>query len=109
MRVLLTQRADNGLWCLPGGLVEFGETVEQALVRELSEEIGVVVERADLIGVYSVNNVVVSATAKRCSIILAFRCAITGQVPGVSDEVRAVRYFDPTELPVELVENHAER
>jgi 8-oxo-dGTP pyrophosphatase MutT (NUDIX family) len=108
-KVLLTQRADNGLWCLPGGIVVFGETVQQALVRELEEEIGVRPAGIRLTGIYSSNNIIVTRTAKRCSIILAFECGISGQVPGLSGEVRAVEFFDLDSLPTELVENHEVR
>ena len=36
--LLLERRADNGMWCVPGGAIELGETLEQALAREVREE-----------------------------------------------------------------------
>ena len=38
--VLLAKRTDNGLWCIPGGHVDLGETLAQACLRELCEETG---------------------------------------------------------------------
>lgn len=47
--VLLERRRDNGLWGLPGGGAELGETFAGAAVRELQEETGLTVEESDLI------------------------------------------------------------
>lgn len=53
-RVLLIRRGDSGRWALPGGTLEWGETLEQSAVRELEEEAGVTEMRLGrLIGVYS--------------------------------------------------------
>jgi len=52
-RVLLIRRGHDpgaGLWSLPGGRVEPGETDEQALVREMREETGLVVRAGRLLG-----------------------------------------------------------
>ncbi|MGM7719585.1 NUDIX hydrolase [uncultured Metabacillus sp.] len=52
-RILLQKRKDVGLWGLPSGHVEPGETVEQAAKREVFEETGLHIEIEKLIGVYS--------------------------------------------------------
>jgi len=54
-RVLLAQRGKmpgKGEWSLPGGLIEIGETVEEALHREIREELSIEIEILGLVGVY---------------------------------------------------------
>jgi ADP-ribose pyrophosphatase YjhB (NUDIX family) len=51
--LLLIERTDNGLWALPGGAQDIGESVVQAARREVYEETGVDVEITGLSGIYS--------------------------------------------------------
>jgi 8-oxo-dGTP diphosphatase len=54
-RVLLVKRGHApllGEWSIPGGLLEVGETVRQAVVREAQEETSLTVETGELLGVY---------------------------------------------------------
>jgi 8-oxo-dGTP pyrophosphatase MutT (NUDIX family) len=51
--VLLQDRADHGVWGLPGGTVEMDETVLEALEREIKEETGLTVVRSRLLGLYT--------------------------------------------------------
>ncbi len=51
--ILLQKRTDNELWGLPGGAMDLGESVSQAVVREVREETGLEVQPTGLVGIYS--------------------------------------------------------
>ena len=53
-RIVLIRRSDSGKWAMPGGTLEWGETLRTALDRELREETGTrLVSMGDVVGVYS--------------------------------------------------------
>ena len=52
-RVLLEKRSDCGLWGLPGGRIEAGESIVETAVREINEETGLSIRITSLLGVYS--------------------------------------------------------
>lgn len=110
-RVLLTRRRDNNLWCLPGGGFETGETVSEAIIREVHEETGLVVEPLHLIGVYSdPHRMSQYPDGNRYHlVVLSFRCQVVDGTPLTStDETTDIGYFSPESLP-ELVIAHYER
>lgn len=52
-RVLLIQRSDNGLWAIPGGAQDFGESISDTAVRETLEETGISIRVVGLVGIYT--------------------------------------------------------
>jgi hypothetical protein len=51
-QLLLIQRADNGMWAMPGGMLEVGETPSEGVVREVLEETGMHSRAVALVGVF---------------------------------------------------------
>ena len=83
-RALLIQRADNGRWEPPGGVLELGETIHEGLRREVREETGLVIEPGQLTGVYK--NMV------RGIVALVFRAKVTGGRLVTTEETAAYRW-----------------
>lgn len=90
-RVLLCHRRDMDRWNLPGGGVMSGETPWQAVIREVQEEVGLIVRVERLLGVY--------AYPPGDDLIFSFLCTITGGEMAKSDEADAVAYFEIEQLP----------
>ncbi|MFB4185485.1 MULTISPECIES: HAD-IIA family hydrolase [Bacillus amyloliquefaciens group] len=108
--VLLMKRADNGLWGIPSGHVEPGETVEQAIIREIEEETGLVVKVSKMIGVYSdpSSQTFIYPDGRVSHFITnCFQCdVIGGTLKKSTEEAMEIRYFDIHELPEHLLPMH---
>ncbi len=109
--VLLTRRADNGQWCLPGGMIEPGESVAEGCIREVFEETGFKVNIVHLTGVYSDPNrlTVYPDGNKAHVIVLNFEVEPVGGGLGLSDETTGAQFFPVDEaIKMDLFHGHAE-
>lgn len=111
-RILLTRRADNGQWCLPGGGVETGESVAEACEREVWEETGLRVRVTRLVGVYSYpDQLVVYPDGNKAHIVaLHFETEILSGALTLSSETTEVGYFTLEEVErLDMFARHRER
>jgi ADP-ribose pyrophosphatase YjhB (NUDIX family) len=106
--ILLEKRSDCGLWGLPGGRIEPGESVTEAAVREVKEETGLNIEITQLLGVYSEPDEFRIVTfldngdvVQLVDIILEAKI-ISGELEP-SSESEALQFFSPDALPPDIV------
>ena len=110
--ILFTRRTDNGQWCLPGGTMEPGESVEETCIREIWEETGLDIRICKLIGVYSSPHMVIQyADNIRWQLVsMSFEAEIVGGSLGLSDETTEFGYFTPSQIEqMDLMEHHRQR
>jgi ADP-ribose pyrophosphatase YjhB (NUDIX family) len=101
-RVLLIRRGQApllGEWSLPGGVLECGETLREATVREAREETGLEVETVQMLGVYE--RIIPSADGRTRYhyVLIDFLCRPAGGDPKAGSDAADVRWFTREELP----------
>ena len=101
-RVLLIRRGQPpllGEWSLPGGVLECGETLREAVAREAREETGLLVETGEMLGVYER---VIRDDEKRVRyhyVLIDFLCRAVGGDLKAGSDAADVRWFTRDELP----------
>lgn len=100
--VLIERRYPPSGWAIPGGFVEYGESLEEAAVREAREETGLAIELVDLLYVYSD----AARDPRHHTVTAVFTARAHGHPVGADDAAAAV-VVDEDTLPSPLAFDHA--
>src|SRR5271154_5179052 len=95
-RVVLVKRAHPPLqaeWSIPGGVLEVGELVREAAIREAREETGLLVEPAELLGVYDRILRNEDGRVHYHYVLIDFLCRLVGGELHAADDAAEVRWF----------------
>lgn len=104
-RILLQHRTDADNWCIPGGVMELGETFEMTAKRETFEETGLTVNQLELFGIYSGEKCFATYPNhdKVYSVQVIFKTnQFEGKIKQSGMESREHKFFSKTELPINL-------
>jgi 8-oxo-dGTP diphosphatase len=99
--VLVERKNPPHGWALPGGFVDYGETVEEAAVREALEETGLEIELVRQFHTYSD-----PARDERGHMISVVFVARAEGTPKGGDDARVARAFRPDRLPEDIAFDH---
>jgi len=100
-RWVLVRRGDTGQWALPGGTLEWGETLRGAILRELAEEAGIEqVKLGDVVGVYSAPHR--DERFHAVTVVVAADVGEPVRPPANPVEIMEVGLFVEAELPATL-------
>jgi 8-oxo-dGTP diphosphatase len=100
-KILVVRRARppaNGLYTLPGGVVEVGETLMEAVAREVREETALEIEPVALAGFRETIVRDADSRVERHFIILCFASRWRAGDPVLNEELSEARWLDPAEL-----------
>jgi ADP-ribose pyrophosphatase YjhB (NUDIX family) len=100
-RILLVERANEpyrGLWSLPGGIVEAGETLKQAIEREVLEETGLIVDAHSFFTVFERILRDVDARCEYHYVLIDYLCRVIGGELAPASDVSGARWVTRDEI-----------
>jgi 8-oxo-dGTP diphosphatase len=100
-KILLEKRKNEpsrGKWSIPGGLVELGESVEQAIIREVKEETGLDVEAPRLIDVVDNISLDAKGKVKYHYVIVDYLVNIRGGLPKAASDADELKWVPLSEV-----------
>lgn len=99
---ILLQEKENEAWSLPAGMIEPGESPEEAIIREVEEETGLIVKPIKILNVFGGEDFryeYPNGDWVEYAVIL-FKCSVCSDTGVVSDsETKSIAYFDKTSMP----------
>ncbi len=99
--ILIERRNEPFGWAIPGGFVDYGESVETAAIREAKEEVSLDVELVEQFHVYSDPN----RDSRQHTIAIVFIATATGE-PKADDDAKSLGIFNRDEMPTNLCFDH---
>ena len=98
--ILMQRRVDNNFWALPGGTMDFGETIVQTAEREVREETGLEVRVDGIVGTFSDPRHIIeySDGEVRQQFNICFHATLLGGKLRSSNESKEVRWIPPEQL-----------
>lgn len=103
--VLMVQRAKEplfGYWCLPGGFLEYEESPQEGVIRELKEELGTEVSINKLINIYQIDN-----DPRGIHLDIIFSGNTEDEIKP-NEELSGYKYLDINNLPEKIAYKHRE-
>jgi len=101
--VLIERKNEPFGWAIPGGFIDYGESAEDAAVREAKEETNLDVTLKYLLGVYSRPD----RDPRHHTISTVFVATASGK-PAAGDDAKNLAIFSPKTIPAKLAFDHGE-
>jgi 8-oxo-dGTP diphosphatase len=88
----------KGYWSLPGGILEVGETLDEAIRREVREETGLVVEPVEVVELFERIMRDAEGRAEYHYVLVDYLCRVTGGKLEAADDASRAQWFEREEL-----------